>query len=298
MATSGTTSSRSSVTARSHPSARARSRRGCAAAPRSSRRRRWRSSTGSSPPSSTQPSTIASSAATRPPESGSPASTTRGATADRRAGRGTDRRHARALPRSGRARGRNWPAPRRVLRPDRRPRRLPSPHRHGRPPARPRRHWPPQFGPPKTEASVRTVPLPDVVGSALAAHLEQLARRRRWPDLHQRQRRARSAATASARSGALRSARAGLDGLRFHDLRHFYASLLIRHGESVKVVQARLGHASASETLDTYSHLWPDNEERTRAAVEEILGRRSNDHTVVTEQRPGFPSDRFDLNER
>ncbi len=65
---------------------------------------------------------------------------------------------------------------------------------------------------------------------------------------------------------------AGLDGLRFHDLRHFYASLLIRHGESVKVVQARLGHASASETLDTYSHLWPDNEERTRAAVDTILG--------------------------
>ncbi len=37
-------------------------------------------------------------------------------------------------------------------------------------------------------------------------------------------------------------------------------------------MQARLGHASASETLDTYSHLWPDNEERTRAAVDEVLG--------------------------
>ncbi|MEV8029171.1 tyrosine-type recombinase/integrase [Cellulosimicrobium funkei] len=40
----------------------------------------------------------------------------------------------------------------------------------------------------------------------------------------------------------------------FHELRHFYASPLIRHGESVKTVQARLGHASAVETLDTYSH--------------------------------------------
>jgi integrase len=36
---------------------------------------------------------------------------------------------------------------------------------------------------------------------------------------------------------------------RFHDLRHYYASLLIRQGESVKVVQNRLGHASAAETL-------------------------------------------------
>jgi integrase len=63
----------------------------------------------------------------------------------------------------------------------------------------------------------------------------------------------------------------------FHDLRHFYASLLIRRGESVKVVQARLGHASASETLDTYSHLWPDSEEQTRSAItEEFTARKSS----------------------
>jgi integrase len=36
-----------------------------------------------------------------------------------------------------------------------------------------------------------------------------------------------------------------------HDLRHFYASVLIRSGASVKVVQTRLGHASAKTTLDT-----------------------------------------------
>ena len=61
-------------------------------------------------------------------------------------------------------------------------------------------------------------------------------------------------------------------GTRFHDLRHFYASLLVRYGESVKVVQVRLGHASAAETLDTYSHLWPDSEDRTRAAVDAAFG--------------------------
>jgi integrase len=60
-------------------------------------------------------------------------------------------------------------------------------------------------------------------------------------------------------------------GTHFHELRHYYASLLIRHGESVKVVQARLGHASASETLDTYSHLWPDSDDRTRTAVDSVL---------------------------
>ena len=62
------------------------------------------------------------------------------------------------------------------------------------------------------------------------------------------------------------------NGTTFHDLRHFYASLLIRHGESVKVVQERLGHASAVETLNTYAHLWPDSADRTRTAVDEVLG--------------------------
>jgi integrase len=40
------------------------------------------------------------------------------------------------------------------------------------------------------------------------------------------------------------------------------------------VVQKRLGHKSAVETLDTYSHLWPDSEDRTREAVDAVFGRR------------------------
>lgn len=57
----------------------------------------------------------------------------------------------------------------------------------------------------------------------------------------------------------------------FHDLRHFYASLLIARGCSVKVIQRRLGHQSAVETLDTYGHLWPDSDDETRDAVDHVL---------------------------
>lgn len=129
----------------------------------------------------------------------------------------------------------------------------------------------PEFGPPKTAASVRTIPLPDVVGAALSAHLAAFGlgidgliftndvgdplRRSGFNTTWRR---------------ALESA--SVDRTVFHGLRHYYASLLIRHGESVKVVQERLGHASASETLDTYSHLWPDSDDRTREAVDEVLG--------------------------
>ena len=41
----------------------------------------------------------------------------------------------------------------------------------------------------------------------------------------------------------------------------------------MKTAQARLGHASVAETLDHRSHLWPDLDDRTRAAVDSVLGR-------------------------
>jgi hypothetical protein len=37
-------------------------------------------------------------------------------------------------------------------------------------------------------------------------------------------------------------------------------------------VQHRLGHATAAETLDTYAHLWPDSDDRTREAIDSVLG--------------------------
>ena len=53
-----------------------------------------------------------------------------------------------------------------------------------------------------------------------------------------------------------------------HDLRHAYASMLIDGGESVVVVARRLGHANPSMTLNVYSHLFKDSEERTRTVVD------------------------------
>jgi integrase len=57
-----------------------------------------------------------------------------------------------------------------------------------------------------------------------------------------------------------------------HDLRHFYASALIRQGADVKL-QARLGHKSAQTTIDIYGHLWPDSDERTRTAIDAVFDR-------------------------
>ena len=62
-------------------------------------------------------------------------------------------------------------------------------------------------------------------------------------------------------------------GLRFHDLRHFFASALLRGGLSDVVVAKRMGHSSTNE-LKIYGHEWPDDVERTRAAIEAVLPPR------------------------
>jgi integrase len=75
-----------------------------------------------------------------------------------------------------------------------------------------------------------------------------------------------------------------------HDLRHFFASGLIADGCDVVTVQRALGHAAPSITLNTYSHLWPTAEDKTRTAgsrlIATVLGN-SADFSRTTES--SFP---------
>ena len=155
----------------------------------------------------------------------------------------------------------------------------------------PRQPGPPTFGPPKTRKSRRVVPLPDSIGDRLAAHIAEhgtgpdgllfttprgLAwRRPRWAEKWQQ-----AVATAKLPKG-----------VRFHRLRHTYASLLIQAGCSVVVVQHHLGHATAQETLDTYSHMWPDDDDRTRDAVD-LLFRSDPDRTAAERAKENRRSER------
>lgn len=141
----------------------------------------------------------------------------------------------------------------------------------------------PIFGPPKTPSSNRSVPLADTTLAKLAEHV------RLYPPAH-------GLLFTTLRGGAVTrevfgkawrpvAVQVGLgkeQGL--HQIRHVYASLLIEGGRSVREVQARLGHASAVETLQTYSHLWPSNEDGTRAVIEGIFGRPSE--AVAAAARP------------
>lgn len=142
----------------------------------------------------------------------------------------------------------------------------------------------PRLGPPKTKASVRTIPLPQVVVDELAAHLAAHPPGADGLVFTLDGAPIRRQAFGHVWRPAARAA--GLPvGTGMHALRHYYASLLIRFGESVKTVQARLGHATAAETLDTYSHLWPDSDDRTREAIDSVLGAGA-DSLRTTNPRP------------
>ena len=135
---------------------------------------------------------------------------------------------------------------------------------------------PPVLVTPKTKRSERRVPIPGVLVDSLAAHLAAFpAGPEGFVFTNTAGRPLRRNSFGETWSKAV--AAAGLPkGTRFHDLRHSYASLLIEAGESVTVVSKRLGHSSATETLDTYSHLWPDSDEHTVAALDAAHARHTS----------------------
>ncbi|MCD6424673.1 MAG: tyrosine-type recombinase/integrase [Anaerolineales bacterium] len=65
--------------------------------------------------------------------------------------------------------------------------------------------------------------------------------------------------------------RVGLSGIRFHDLRHTTASLILNNGVDVLVASKRLGHAKPSITLDVYGHLLNTAQNEVANKIEEII---------------------------
>ena len=142
----------------------------------------------------------------------------------------------------------------------------------------------PYLAPVKTPQSNRTVPLTTATVDMLAAHLARFPAAAfeledRTDPRHPVTRTAAFVFSTPAGRPIVRSTwggiwtpaarKAGLpEGTGLHCCRHFYASALIRFGESVKTVQKLLGHSSARVTLDTYAHVWPDSADRTRQAVD------------------------------
>ena len=135
-----------------------------------------------------------------------------------------------------------------------------------------------QFSEPKTRRSRRAVALPEFVRPFLErARSEQALRRSRmpaWQDLDLVIDRGDGAPlnpdTLSSR-WRLFLKRSGLPHVRFHDLRHAHATLMLLQGVHPKVVSERLGHASVGITLDLYSHVLPSMQQDAVRAFDELF---------------------------
>jgi hypothetical protein len=86
---------------------------------------------------------------------------------------------------------------------------------------------------------------------------------------------------------ALRAA--GLPEIRFHDLRHTYASLLIEQGENIKYIQSQLGHSNPTVTLTVYAHLMkPVNQEAACRLEDTIFGATGSKMVAETKKGPAM----------
>lgn len=127
----------------------------------------------------------------------------------------------------------------------------------------------------KSDYSKTPIPIPESLALRLSAHVASREARRGVESLlvdpYGRQ------LSPWGLERALRAVRPSLDlpdGFHYHDLRHYFASLLIADGADVKVVQTRMRHGDASTTLRVYTHLWPDSDTSTKATIDRVLGSR------------------------
>ena len=75
--------------------------------------------------------------------------------------------------------------------------------------------------------------------------------------------------------------KAGLEGVRFHDLRHTFASLMLLRGGKPKVISEALGHSSVAFTMDVYSHIIEGMQQDAIALLDEVLPEAAVKNSVA-----------------
>lgn len=136
-----------------------------------------------------------------------------------------------------------------------------------------------EFQDPKTKTSNRLIALPKDVTELLKAHRkEQLKEKLKNGHLYEDQDLIIATKIGTpvyprnlSRQWYNLLEKANVPAIRFHDLRHTHATLMLKQGIHVKIVSERLGHSNISVTLDTYSHVLPHMQEEAADAIGSLL---------------------------
>lgn len=131
----------------------------------------------------------------------------------------------------------------------------------------------------KTRSGFRSIDLPDETVNALREHKKDLPKQKQLAEILYHGYDLVNCTPSGKpvdRSNLTRTFReltkkAGLPEIRFHDLRHTHATLLLKQNVHPKIVSERLGHADTRMTLDTYSHLLPSMQKETAKAFGKML---------------------------
>lgn len=124
---------------------------------------------------------------------------------------------------------------------------------------------------PKTKASIRTVILPPPVVEALKEYKKTVSSRWMFPS-PKKEDAPLAPAAASHRLSKILS-HAGCKKVRFHDLRHVFATNALEHGMDVKTLSTVIGHVSSATTLNVYAHVTSDMQRQAAARIDRGIGK-------------------------
>lgn len=126
--------------------------------------------------------------------------------------------------------------------------------------------------PPKNKSSIRTLQIPKPLIKILSEHKERYKQLRTFTEDFRICGGTRPLRDTSVENANIRFAKlAGLKKIRIHDFRHSHVSLLANEGINIQEIARRLGHANIEMTWNTYSHLYPREEERAVKVLNKIV---------------------------
>ena len=140
-----------------------------------------------------------------------------------------------------------------------------------------------QIIPPKTKASVRKLVLPPAVLAVLREYRRKVDSRWMFPSPVKVDRPITPGVARRRLQTILE--RADCKRVRFHDLRHTFATLALENGMDVKTLSAMLGHVSAVTTLDIYTHITGDMQRAAAASIDRSIGKMEPQEEAEPEQK-------------